>query len=281
MSDGLEILWILVASQVIAPVKAMNLPSFRPLTLTSVTRRPRGMYPDEWGVFGHGYSRELEYEETPAQLILRGCAGKHRNWNISVDLEDETIGHADWCDLTYYTYGGSADIGLMLFGLPSLILTSPLWLATNFFRVLVRFLTPLDLDSWVILAKLASQLSSRDRRALWNAFRRNCAGIENAHNNLRVAEYNEKIRKEKLAKQFANWKDDFVDGPFMLRLEYGTAGPEEIMNDVKDWERRQGVDQNVRVWEWLGMSEDEYNSWYKQEKTVLQLLEERNSNDRT
>jgi hypothetical protein len=66
---------------------------------------------------------------------------------------------------------------------------------------------------------------------------------------------------------------DWTD--FMDRLEHGTAEEGEVMKDYEDWQRRQPVDQNVKAHEWLGMSESEFKTWYSQEKTVLQLLEER------
>lgn len=190
MSTGLEIIGIVLLSQVWAPLRALNLPSIRPLKVNSVTHRPRGMYPDDWGVFMHGHSFEhFEYEETPEMLIIRGTVRRDQNWTISIDLEDTTFGHIDEGDLTFYEYGGSGELGLYFFGIPALLLTSPLWLATNLFRVLVGFTTRCDLDMWFVWFKLFWQLKTEDRRTLWRALRRYCRGIESGYNLRKAAEY--------------------------------------------------------------------------------------------
>lgn len=272
-----EIIPIILLAQVYAPWKALNLPSLGRLTVGSAKRRPRGMYPDEWGVFSHGFG-EPELKETPAQLIIRGTAGSGlgcRTWHLCIDLEEETVGAADWGDLTFYTHGGSGEIGMFIFGLPGLILTSPLWITSNIVQRLIARLTPLSTEMWAVWFKLRGQLAADDRRALWTALRKHCAGIENSHNQRCGAEYEARRRQEKIDAQFVSWKDDYIDGPFMARLEHGTAEPDEVMDDYEDWRRRQPADQGVRAHEWLGMSESEFQAWYLQEKTVLQLLEER------
>lgn len=274
---SLEVIPIILFAQVYAPWKAMNLPSLGRLTVGSAKRRPRGMYADEWGVYGHGFG-EPELKETPAQLLIRGTAGSgpgQRSWHLCIDLEEGTVGAADWGDLTFYRYGGSGEIGMFLFGLPGLILTSPLWITSNFVQRLISRLTPLSTEMWAVWFKLRGQLDAGDRQVLWEALRKYCAGIENSHNLRRGAEYEAKRRQEKIDAQFANWKDDYIDGPFMARLEHGTAEPDEVMQDYEDWQHRQPVDRPIRAHEWLGMSESEFLAWYRQEKTVLQLLEER------
>ena len=282
-----EIFGILAISNVYAPWKALNLPSLKPLRITSTSRSGRGMSPCEWNKYWHGdkivrgddgKTRMVpELKEVPAMLVIGGVNGDGRRWDIAIDLEEGTVGNIVWADLTHYEYGGSGEIGLMIFGLPGLLVSSPLWLTTNLIRGAIKLLTPFDVDHWEVWLKLWPQLKGWDidPKVVWKALRAHQLGRPNSHNTKRAAEYEAQRQQERIDALFENWKDDPIDGPFMTRYANGCAEDSEVMKDYETWQRRCGHDQNVRAWEWLGMSESEFQAWYKQEKTVLQLLQDR------
>lgn len=286
--DMFQILGIIALSNVWAPWKALNLPSLRPLHITSTYKGGGGIDTREWQKYSHG--TELERDEhgmtrvkpvfkvVPPMLVISGKNGHGHSWDMAIDLEDGTVGAIDWGDMTHYEYGGSGEIGLFIFGIPGLILTSPLWLLTNLIRGAIKALTPLDVDHWEVWLKLRGQFKgwdSIDPAVVWKALRMHQLNVPNSHNLKRHAEYEAEMRQEKLDRQFANWKDDYCDGPFMDRYAHGCAEESEVMKDYEDWQRRQSIDQNVRAHEWLGMTEDEFKAWHDQQKTILQLLEER------
>ena len=284
-----EILGILAMSNLWAPWKALNIPSFRGLHITSVYKGGGGLDTMEWRKYYHhgttlgtgedGFTKAIPVlKEVPPMLVIAGKNGFDHRWDIAIDLSEGTVGSIDWGDMTHYVYGGSGEIGLFIFGIPGLIITSPLWLATNLIRGAIRALTPFDVDHWMVWLKLRGQCRhwDIDPKVLWKALRMHQLDVPNTHNLKRHAEYEEEMRQEKLSRQFASWKDDYCDGPFMDRYAHGCAVESEVMKDYEDWQRRQSVDQNVRAYEWLGMTEDEFKAWYNQEKTVIQLLEERN-----
>ncbi len=265
-----EALGIILGSQVMAPMMALDWPNTQNFYVTKMDRRPREM---TTSYYGWGVSREPE--EMPERLILQGTFETGGIWSMCIDLEEKVIAHADWSRLTGDEHMGSAAIGVALFGLPGLILTSPVLVAAHGAYGIQRLATGMDRHTWGVWRQLKGQLMSEDVDVVHQAFLNHCNGIEAAYFDRLRAKYDEKVRQERIAMQFANRKDDICEGTFMLRLESGTADPEEIMDDVHDWRHRMGPDQNVTLPEWLGMTEEEFESWKSQKKTVLQLLEDR------
>jgi len=270
---GFEAVGIILGSQVMAPMMALDPPNWGvKFTVTKMERLPRGMTQSHWG---WGYSPEPE--KLPERFIINGVFKDGGRWNIAIDLEEKVIVHADWSNLTGDTYMGSAAIGVALFGLPGLIVTSPILLAAHGAYGIGRLATGMDRHTWTVWSKLKGQLMSEDVDVVHQAFLNHCNGVETAYVERMQAAYDAKRRAEKMAQLFENWKDDYTDGPFMTRFEHGCAEVDEVMKDYQDWLHRCSHDQNVKAYEWLGMSESEFISWYSQEKTVLQLLEERHA----
>jgi len=262
----------ILGSQVMAPLMALDWPNTQEFTVTKVEHLPRGMTSSHWG-----WGVLQEPEELPERLIIRGNF-KSGGWmHIGIDLEEKVIASANWSNLAGADHMGSAAIGIAIFGLPALIVTSPILLVAHGAYGIHRAVTRMDRHTWGIWQQLKGQLMSEDVDDVHQAFLNHCNGVEEAYFDRLRARYDEKRRSEKLAERFENWKDDYTDGPFMDRYAHGCADESEVMKDYEDWQRRQHADQNVRAWEWLGMSESEFQSWYKQEKTVLQLLEDRDA----
>lgn len=283
-----EFLGIIAVSNLFAPLKALNLPSLRRLRITSVYRGGGGLDTMEWRKFYHhgstlgrgedGFTKiNPVLKEVPPMLVISGKNGWDHPWSIAIDLSEGTVGSIDWGDMTHYQYGGSGEIGLVIFGIPGLILTSPLWLATNLLRGAIRLLTPFDVDHWEVWLKLWPQFKdwNIDPKIVWRALRLHQAGAENSHNLKRHAEYETEIRQERIDRLFENRKEDICEGPFMVRFAAGCAESQEIMQDMADWHHRVGADQYVKLHEWLGMTDVEFEDWSAGRKTVFQLLEDR------
>ena len=219
----LEMFPLILYAQIKGPLMCFDFPKLHRLTVTKATERPRGQYSNNWEHFGvGGYVPRggiPETKETPAQLNIHGKVGKSKfgdgvvgkmlewgsSWNIGIDLEKGVIGHADWGTISGYQYMGSAAIGIILFGLPGIILTSPFWILTNITKHIIEKLTSIDIDSLVFWLKVRGQLSEPHREIVWKALLNHVNGVEDAYHEAEYTEY-EKQRAEERAKERANKK---------------------------------------------------------------------------
>jgi len=260
----------ILGSQIMAPVIALDWPNTQKLIVTKMERHPRGLTTEYYD-----YALLREAEELPERLCIRGRFENGGIWNIGIDLEAEVLVHADWHSMGGHQHLGSAAIGVALFGLPALILTSPILLAVHGAYAIHQTVTGMDRHTWGIWQQLKGQLMSEDVPVVRRAFIKHARGLDAPYFERLRAEYDEKVRQERVAKQFKNRKDDITDGAFMVRYAAGCAEPEEIHDDIHDWHTRPGVDQSVTLHEWLGMTWDEYKLWAAQKKTLDQILEAR------
>lgn len=199
---ALSVIPLIMASQLYAPWLLMNVPGFRRLKVSKATRRQRGMYPDQWEHFAHGYSPgEPQLEETPAQLNIRGTSKDGRFWSIGIDLEHDVFGWADWGALLNDRNGGSGDLGVVIFGLPGVILTSPIWLTTTFLRTVFERFTGMPIEMWWVRNQLIKQLTLEDQRALDTAFKNHYNGAETTYFQQKTAEYQDKRNREMFAER--------------------------------------------------------------------------------
>jgi hypothetical protein len=261
---------MILGCQLIAPLMALDPPKFHGLGVASSKR-----YPREVTQHYYDWAHLREPEELPERLIIRGASKSGGRFHIGIDLEQHIIAHADWNVLHADEYMGSAAIGVAIFGLPGLIVTSPIWLTAHALYKLQKLFTGMDHHNLVMYLKLARKLSRADRKALRKALQNHHNGVEDAWQERRRAEYDAKIRAERIAMLFENRKDDICEGPFMVRFAAGCAEPEEVMQDMADWHHRVGADQHVKLHEWLGMTMVEFEDWSAQRKTIFQLLEDR------
>jgi len=272
-----DIAKIMLMSQLCAPAIVLNPPTFARLKVTSVKRFPRELTTDYFG-----WTSLEEPEELPARMLVRGTVGSDRptKFVISVNLEERVIEHATWNALARSSDGGSGELGVVLFGIPSLIVTSPVlftwWLA----RRALRTCTGMSVHTWSVWMRIRGQLDDDDARELHSALINHGNGVEVAHLDGLRKQHRERMRQEELARSFESRKDSITDGPLMLRLEHGCAEPEDALDAVRDWERRLEHDRHVQLHEWLGMSEQELNDWRAGRRTVMDLLEERERSKR-
>jgi len=146
--------------QFLAPVLVADFPRFHSLTMTRVKHRPRGMYNNSYESLAHGFMDLTALEEEPEQLILKGVSSDpyERSWTLGIDLEHQVVGYATWSSLTNKHAGGSGDIGVVILGLPGVLVASPLLIAWGLARRVLRWVTGMDLHTWFVWKKIQAQV---------------------------------------------------------------------------------------------------------------------------
>lgn len=183
---------------VLAPLVVADFPSFHRLTVTRVKHRLRGMYHDSYESLAHGFMDPTAVEEEPEQLIIKGVSSKPHDgsWTLGIDLEERVVGHATWTTLTNQHHGGSGDIGVVLLGLPGLIVTSPLLIVWGVARRILRWFTGMDLHTWFVWLKLREQVPHEWRDQVRIAFLNESNGVAAAYWEEKQVEYEAELDEE-------------------------------------------------------------------------------------
>lgn len=155
---------LILLSQLAAPAMAMDFPSLHSLQITSAKT-----YPKEFTKHYYDYLLLEDPQELPERLIIKGRVAKKSGGGIfiiGINLEDNTIVEATWDALNNKPYYGSAAIGIVIFGLPGLIISSPLIIATYILYGLLKKISGMNKDSLAIYLKLRNQLSEENKKLL-------------------------------------------------------------------------------------------------------------------
>ncbi len=196
--DLVKLAGTVVAVQAIAPVLAADLPSFHRLSVSRVKHRLHGMYNDSYESLVHGFMDPTALEEEPEQLIIKGGSSDPHSgpWTIGIDLEEQIIGYATWGSLTNKRDGGSGEIGVVLLGLPGLIVTSPLLVVWGLARSTLRWFTGMDLHTWLVWLKIRDQIPFEWQEQARTAFVNQCNGVAEAYWEERRREYEAEMHDE-------------------------------------------------------------------------------------
>lgn len=175
-------LGFILASQLHAPMRALNLPSLKPIRVDSAVRYPRDNNQDTRSIYDSLLMSDIDMLEDdlgvqPERLVIKGST-EQGSFTIWVDLEENVIGYANWNDLCYRPYEGSGSIGMMIFGTPGLLISSPIWMLTQSVWKFVEQTVNMDHHTWILWMKLRSQLNERDGLALKDALVNHCNGFE-------------------------------------------------------------------------------------------------------
>lgn len=160
---------VILASQFLAPWMAIGFPSFHSLEVVSVKK-----YPRELTTNYYSYLVLSEPQELPKRMIIKGRLSKKDGCGtfiIGIDLENNIIESATWNTLLNKPYYGSAEIGIVIFGLPGLIISFPFIIAIYNLYWLAQKLSGMNKDSLSIYLKLRNQLSKEDKLLLKNALK--------------------------------------------------------------------------------------------------------------
>ncbi len=266
----LQLLGMILAAQGYAPYLLADFPNLRHVELTSCKHRPRGLYDNSYESRSHSYGPVPELKEEPEQLILRGVSSRG-SWVIGIDLERSVVGIADWDVITGEgaDHLGSAAIGVLIFGIPGILVTLPLQIPLWGIYGAVQACSGMSTHTAIAWWKLRNQIPEKYRAAVRSAILNIGSKTEQHYFNEKYAAAKELYEKET---SFATWgKTD----TFMHQLSAGTARPSKILSALNDWQYRPNKEHNVKQHEWVGMTEEEFSSWEKQEKTVVQILAER------
>lgn len=203
IASAAQVVGVIAICQLAAPWLLLSIPRFPRLTVFKAKRRPRGMYTNSWEQFSHGHTPDhLLSEEEPEQLNIRGeVTGDQRSWSMGIDLEHGVFGWADWQTLltSHGGSGGSGDLGVLLFGLPGVILTFPLWMTSWLIRHGIEKMSGMSIEMWWIRRQLMKQLRPEDQRALDLAFKNHFNGAETTYVMQKTAEYQDKKARERFA----------------------------------------------------------------------------------
>lgn len=146
MKQLLNLVSIFLYCQYKAPQLMMDLPSYCSVKVTGIRKRSNSFI--------------LDYE----------CKG--RSGYISLDLEQHVF-HMTGPDLTETEYLGSAGLGIIAIGLPSIILTFPLWATTGLIIGLMEHLSKMNRHSLSLWLRLKNQLDFETQQQFKIALRNN------------------------------------------------------------------------------------------------------------
>ena len=167
--------------------------------MTGTVRRPRELTTSFFDVLVHD-----EPEEEPARLIISGVAPSNdvdttSDWSIGIDTEENVIVYADWGPLGCDRGGSSGVLGVMVFGIPGLILSSPVLLLAHGFYGAQRLATGMDRHSWALFMRLVPQLEFDDGVCLHEALLNMHNGVSDAYMQRKRDERDTKVRQAKKA----------------------------------------------------------------------------------
>lgn len=149
----------IIASQFIAPTLMFDVPDLHKLTISRVEVRSREVSEDYYDPRFVGPKVEM-----PERLIIDGFDGRGREWYLGINLEKYTIEAANWQVLLYQDANAhTSNLATVLVGLPSVIITSPLWLGFNVFLKSVEVITGMNHHSYSLWMKLKDQLPTEVR----------------------------------------------------------------------------------------------------------------------
>lgn len=157
--SALNTIGLLLLSQVMAPIKAMDLPSFHRLKLKDVFVSES--YDESINTFSgkNRVPKLLCFNFENEKLVLEVNLDAHQLYNCNYD------------ELTHDYYEGSGLIGIMLFGIPGLLLCSTLWMPFALLWLFCREVIGMNHHNILLYLKLRKHLSEEHRLALKNALK--------------------------------------------------------------------------------------------------------------
>lgn len=160
--------------QIVAPIEYLDLPSIRKITVQSVTTSEGRSSDIIAHVSTNGTTRLVTtLPETPGKkttIVLKDIYG---GGSILLDHFDDSID--SFSSNHWYTsnrYTGSGDIGIMLLGLPGILLATPLLIINALISMLIHTVTGMDKHALSFYLRIRNQLDNDVRlllkRALMN-----------------------------------------------------------------------------------------------------------------
>lgn len=172
--EGLGILGMIVLCQVLAPVMVLDLPSIKRIKVNSISVRPPRLANTVDHVSPDGCVVTYNvHAENPGNKTIISLESSQGVGNVLLENELQTIGSntaSFWyaCDSS----GGSGDLGVAIFGLPALLVTSPLLILNGLFWYALKLGTGMDRHALSFYLRVRSQLPKDVRLLLKTALRK-------------------------------------------------------------------------------------------------------------
>ncbi len=156
-------LYSILASQLYAPLMILDIPSFKKINVKKVLETPA--LP---AMFGNITNIIPGQRPKLLHLILN----KNYEW-IQIDLENESIFSING-NPTNEIHNGSAGIGIAIFGLPSLILTSPLLILNAILWKAIESHYNMTRHMLVLWLKIKDQIPEQYKEIVHKSFIKYC-----------------------------------------------------------------------------------------------------------
>lgn len=159
----MHILFQILAAQVLAPVVAMGIPSFDSIKVTKVSHYKSGQNKH---IFDSPFGQKswLTFDDNTERTVIEYDT-KNGSGHIVIHHDDKKMFCSDgglFCE----PYGGSGEIGLMVVGLPGVIVSSPLILISNILFKTAEHINGINRYALAAYLKLRNQLDSKTQTLL-------------------------------------------------------------------------------------------------------------------
>lgn len=145
-----------LACQVLAPIMCMGIPKlYRGLRVWKIEDEPAGTHDNmDWeGILDK--EDEVQSYSWPNQTVIHADYYSGHSLTITLDRDThELISVRD----SNSSYGGSGDLGVLVFGIPGIILTSPLILTSWLIHMAIKWISGKELQYLILWHKLKGQL---------------------------------------------------------------------------------------------------------------------------
>lgn len=159
-----------------APFLMLDLPSVKKLVVNNIEEYPRETT-DEY--YNHCiYTDEMEM---PHRLVIDGSDDTVKQFTIGINLEQNIIEYADWSLLTSKKSANSGELGILLFGLPGLIITSPLWATQYAAFGALKAISGYDQHMLSLYLRIKDQLPEYWQETWRQACLNHCNGVAEAY----------------------------------------------------------------------------------------------------
>jgi len=164
MWETIKNIGMVVGMGLYAPIWFMKWPSFRSLKVKSVKQYEAEAAGPRVGKTLSG-PLPYHFRGAPKRTVIQFQDSRGSGYNLILSHEDQTVDCNDGGFLTE-PYGGSAEIGIFLIGLPGLLVFSPLLILNGLVWKAIEMATGMNRYAWSVWLRLKSQVDPETRERL-------------------------------------------------------------------------------------------------------------------
>lgn len=169
--EGLRVIGMVLGCQVFAPIMMLNLPAFRKIRVESIKNRTARL--DNKIIHSSPDGSKITYfvhPESPGHKTILSLEDKHGKGFVLVD-EDGEISSSSPSSWYVESNGGSGDLGVALFGMPGIIVTSPILILNAIIWYLIEQSAGMDRHALSFYLRVRGQLDGHTRYLLKKALK--------------------------------------------------------------------------------------------------------------